>query len=51
MIDTLYKRLDGYDSIAAVSDDLLIRLQADPQLAPFFGSTGARIAYSAKSKR
>src|SRR5690349_5904792 len=36
MADTLYKRLGGYDAIAAVSDDLLVRLQADPQLARFW---------------
>jgi hemoglobin len=36
MSDTLYSRLGGYDAIAAVSDDLLIRLQADPQLARFW---------------
>jgi truncated hemoglobin YjbI len=32
MADTLYKRLGGYDAIAAVADDLLVRLQADPRL-------------------
>lgn len=36
MPDTLYKRLGGYDAIAAVCDDLLVRLQADPQLARFW---------------
>jgi hemoglobin len=36
MADTLYARLGGYDAIAAVSDDLLIRLQADTQLARFW---------------
>jgi len=29
---TLYKRLGGYDAIAAVADDLLGRMAADPQL-------------------
>ena len=33
---TLYKRLGGYDAIAAVSDDFLGRLNADPQFAKFF---------------
>lgn len=33
MPDTLYARLGGYDAIAAVSDDLWVRLRADPQLA------------------
>src|SRR6266446_601142 len=36
MADTLYKRLGGYDAIAAVADDLLVRLQADPRLARFW---------------
>src|ERR1700720_1339402 len=36
MADTLYKRLGGYDAIAAVADDLLVRRQADPRLAPFW---------------
>ena len=34
--DTLYKRLGGYDAIAAVTDDLITRLVADPQLSKFF---------------
>lgn len=33
---TLYERLGGYDAIAAVCDDLLPRLQADPQLGRFW---------------
>ena len=28
MADTLYKRLGGYDAIAAVADDLLVRLHS-----------------------
>ena len=36
MADTLYKRLGGYDAIAAVADDLMPRLMADPQLARFW---------------
>jgi len=36
MADTLYKRLGGYDAIAAVADDLLVRLQTDPRLARFW---------------
>jgi hemoglobin len=36
MSDTLYGRLGGYDAIAAVADDLLIRLRGDPQLARFW---------------
>lgn len=34
--DTLYKRLGGYDAISAVTDDLIGRLVADPQLSKFF---------------
>lgn len=34
---TLYKRLGGYDALAAVSDDFLGRLVAEPQFARFFG--------------
>jgi len=33
---SLYTRLGGYDAIAAVTDDLLGRLVADPQLSRFF---------------
>ena len=36
MADTLYKRLGGYDAIATVTDDLLVRLMADAQLARFW---------------
>jgi len=34
---TLYKRLGGYDAIAAVTDDFLGKLAGDPQLGRFFG--------------
>ena len=37
---TLYQRLGGYDAIAAVADDLLARLKADPQLARFWAHRG-----------
>ena len=33
---SLYKRLGGYDAIAAVTDDFLGRLTTDPQLKRFF---------------
>lgn len=33
---TLYKRLGGYDAIAAVSDDFLQRLSVNPQFSKFF---------------
>ena len=34
--DTLYQRLGGYDAIAAVANDLLLRLRNDPQLGRFW---------------
>ena len=34
---TLYKRLGGYDAIAAVTDEFLARLSTDPSFARFFG--------------
>ncbi|HEV8308277.1 MAG TPA: group 1 truncated hemoglobin [Methylomirabilota bacterium] len=34
--DTLYKRLGGYDAIAAVVDEFIGRLVGDPQLRRFF---------------
>ena len=33
---SLYQRLGGYDAIAAVTDDFLGRIGADPQLKKFF---------------
>jgi hemoglobin len=40
MADTLYKRLGGYDAIAAVADNLLSRLMADHQLGRFWKHRG-----------
>jgi hemoglobin len=37
---TLYERLGGYDAIAAVAADLLIRLKADARLARFWQHRG-----------
>ena len=34
--ETLYKRLGGYDALAAVTDDFLARLVTDPQMSQFF---------------
>jgi hemoglobin len=34
--ESLYQRLGGYDSIAAATDDLLARLQSDPQLGGYW---------------
>ncbi|MCI0443380.1 group 1 truncated hemoglobin [bacterium] len=36
MSKTLYERLGGYDAITAVASDLLVRLQADSQLARYW---------------
>jgi hemoglobin len=36
---SLYKRLGGYDAIAAVTDDFIGRLLADPKFAKFFAGT------------
>ena len=33
---SLYHRLGGYDAIAAATDDLLARLQSDPQLKDYW---------------
>lgn len=38
---SLYERLGGYDAISAVANDLLPRLQADPQLGRFWAHRGA----------
>jgi hemoglobin len=40
MSETLYSRLGGYDAIAAVTDDLLRRLKADPKLERFWKNRG-----------
>jgi hemoglobin len=37
---TLYERLGGYNAIAAVANDLLPRLRADPQLGRFWAHRG-----------
>ena len=39
--DSLYVRLGGYDALAAVADNLLPRLMADPQLGRFWLHRGA----------
>lgn len=33
---SLYKRLGGYDALAAVTDDFLARMLGDPKMAPYF---------------
>ena len=37
---SLYERLGGYDAISAVSNDLVDRLQTDPQLGRFWQHRG-----------
>lgn len=37
---TLYERLGGYDAIAAVPNDLVARLNKDPQLGRFWAHRG-----------
>jgi len=37
---SLYERLGGYDAITAVANDLLPRLQADPQLGRLWAHRG-----------
>src|SRR5688500_690259 len=39
--DTLYKRLGGYDAIAAVADDFIGRLASDKQLSRFLTGLSA----------
>ena len=39
--DSLYERLGGYDAISAVVNDLLPRLEADPELGRFWQNRGA----------
>jgi hypothetical protein len=34
--ESLYKRLGGYDALAAVTDDFIGRLASDPTLGKFF---------------
>jgi len=38
---SLYERLGGYDAIVAVANDLVSRLNADPQLGRFWAHRGA----------
>jgi hemoglobin len=37
---SLYKRIGGYDAIAAVSDDFIGRIAGDPSLGRFFAGHG-----------
>jgi hemoglobin len=37
---SLYQRLGGYDTIAAVCDDFITRFSADPQATRFFAGFG-----------
>ncbi|WP_343233451.1 group 1 truncated hemoglobin [Streptomonospora sp. PA3] len=40
--DSIYERIGGHEAIAAVVDDLYVRILADPELAGFF--TGTNLA-------
>ncbi len=40
MSKTLYERLGGYDAIAAVTKDLMIRIKADSQLGRYYQYRG-----------
>ena len=40
---TLYERLGGYDGICAATDDLLARVQNDPQLKAYWKGTSKDI--------
>jgi hemoglobin len=40
---SLYERLGGYDAICAATDDLLGRLQSDPQLKDYWKGTSTDI--------
>jgi hemoglobin len=41
--DSLYKRLGGYDAIAAVTDDFIGRMAADKELSVFFVNRSADV--------
>ena len=38
---TLYNRLGGYDAIAAVADELMVRIKGDDKLRRFYDHRGA----------
>jgi hemoglobin len=46
---SLYQRLGGYDAIAAATDDLLGRLQSDPQLRDYW--KGASVEMRRKARQ
>ena len=33
---TLYERLGGYDAVAAITDDFLVRVHTDPKIGHFW---------------
>ena len=47
---TLYERLGGYDAIAAVANDLLPRLQSDPQLGRFWAHRRPQVREAAPTR-
>jgi hypothetical protein len=46
---SLYKRVGGYDALAAVTDDFLGKLAGDPQFAKFFARISSRSRESQSS--
>lgn len=47
--DSLYKRLGGYDALAAVTDDFIGRLATDPALSKFFEDTAQTLCIESAS--
>jgi hemoglobin len=46
--ESLYQRLGGYDAIAAATDDLLARLQSDPQLRDYWKGASTNNQHKAR---
>ena len=47
---TLYKRIGGYDAIAAVVDDFVPRIATDPQLGKYFVGAGKALYFDAPAQ-
>jgi hemoglobin len=48
VLESLYQRLGGYDAIAAATDDLLARLQSDPQLRDYWKGASTNNQHKAR---
>ena len=48
VVESLYHRLGGYDAIAAATDDLLARLQSDPQLRDYWKGASTNNQHKAR---